>query len=1066
MLAVLLLMSMAVSAGRIDEAEAMQRAQAFLHERGLRQMGTAPMRMAVRGHRAKAPVASESDYYVFNIGSNGGFVVVSGDDRTKAILGYADRGAIDEGDMPDALRYLLDGYAQQMAWLDEHPDVAAAAAGPSKVAATRHAIAPLTKTLWDQGAPYNNYAPTISTGKTVTGCVATAMAQVMYYHRWPMGETVAVPGYTMSTESMALDSLAPTTFDWDAMATYYAPTATGTSADAVAKLLQYCGWSLHMNYNVNQAGGSSSYNFTVAEALKAYFGYASTVSYAQREHYSYREWIELIYNELANSRPVVLGGQSTGGGHSFVCDGYDTDDYFYINWGWGGTSNGYFRLSALAPDEQGIGGSSTLDGFSYSQDAIVGIQPGNGEVAEPCLGTYMMEFCQSSASTQTLTRASFEEAFTGMNVSFRVINYLYAANTFDFALLLTDADGRVLATWIEVKNHSLGMFSYTGYDMTDLSTPAGLADGTYYIKAVSRVAGATEWQECYEGARMSIRAEVSGNTMTLTVPVQTSLPPTLAGITFGDNPTVGYDLTVTAHLTGGETDYHKNLLLVVDGYSVMGKQVDIPAGETVDVVFSYTPWTSGTNTVSIYAGNTVLNSAEVTVAASDATNNLSLTFAATIDNKAPDKAELYGNALRATVTATNASATNTYSGRLNCTVCKWAFTDLGNGQTQISWSGVATYDYPLVVEKQGSTDVPIAIDGLETGGVYSFLLRYVKNNTVVEGLHVGYYPECLTVTEGYSLGDDKGELTLCGASTAINAADACFADLRSLSSLAGVTVTPSSNPNCLYLLAADAVVPAGLEGCNVVKGTEADAITLTDGYSFFAPFAFHATSISYTRTFDLGAAGNSGWNSIMLPFAVQTVVCNGRLVDWFHSASDTGKNFWLRSFVGDGEGRVDFDDATSMEANKPYIIAVPDDRFGADWQMTDKPVTFSASDVSLDATATSSFTGNFYKMCGSTTVTPCTDIYVLNSNGSKFVRIPSASVPGFRAWFAPVHISSLQLASLSIGSGEVTGIALPLSPASASPSADVWYTIDGRRLSSKPAAAGLYIHNGNKMVIK
>ena len=126
----------------------------------------------------------------------------------------------------------------------------------------------------------------------------------------------------------------------------------------------------------SQSGANTAHE--VAVALKQYFDYSSTTTYKDRSLYSYANWIELLYNELAQGRPMVFSGQSTGGGHAFVCDGYQSEDYFHINWGWGGQSDGYFKLSVMNPKEQGIGGSSSDDGFNFGQGAIVGIQKNGG----------------------------------------------------------------------------------------------------------------------------------------------------------------------------------------------------------------------------------------------------------------------------------------------------------------------------------------------------------------------------------------------------------------------------------------------------------------------------------------------------------------------------------------------------------------------------------------------------------------------------------------------------------------------------------------------------------------
>lgn len=201
-----------------------------------------------------------------------------------------------------------------------------------------------------------------------TGCVATSMAQVMKYHEWPAQATQDIPSYAWYNYDMPL--LTPVTFDWNNMLLDYSYGYTDDETTAVATLMMYCGYSLNMDYGPE----SGTFTEAVAYALKAYFDYNNSTQYIHRNYYTYTNWINIIYNELNQGRPVVYGGSSSTGGHSFVCDGYQGEDYFHINWGWSGSCDGYFKLAALDPYMQGIGGSSSKDGYHFNQETIVGIQ--------------------------------------------------------------------------------------------------------------------------------------------------------------------------------------------------------------------------------------------------------------------------------------------------------------------------------------------------------------------------------------------------------------------------------------------------------------------------------------------------------------------------------------------------------------------------------------------------------------------------------------------------------------------------------------------------------------------
>jgi len=1079
-----LLLTTAMKAGEVSEAEALQKAQTFMAGRGIQLTAGAKLRLGIR--RLKAGPQDAASYYVFNVADEGGFVIVSGDDRTESILGYADTGTVSEDDMPEALRYLLDGYAEQMEWLDGQPDEACEAK-PRKVSTLRTAVSPLIATRWNQGAPYNSNCPEIYGTKTVTGCVATSMAQVMYFYQYPTEDCTTIPGYELNTKdanksaySTTLEGLSATTFSWNDMTKTYAKDATGNAADAVAKLMQYCGWSLQMTYGLAANGGSSAYNVSIAEALKLYFGYDGGVHYAQRCHYNYQDWVSLIYSELVDGHPVVLGGQSAGGGHSFVCDGYDAGDYFHINWGWGGSSDGYFRLSALNPYEQGIGGSSTLDGFSYGQDAVIGIQRPVSETPGYCLSLEGLRFGASdTATSKTFTRTSSGENFTGISLYITLCSYRFATTLFDYAVQLVDGSGQVEASLYEADNQSMTFNKNLNSSLTSISIPNSIGDGTYYIKVMSRTNGTSDWQECYDGDRYQLTATISGNSLTVDVPIPAVTLPTAVVFTVNGDKTLGHEQEVIASITGGATAYHGDVILRVNGVAVMGKSLDIPAGQTVDAYFAYTPTTAGDNILTFYNaisnGTQIGSSTTVTITASDATDNLELTFTANISNLTGD-GKLYGNALRATITATNSSTENSYAGKLNCSTRKWTVTDNGDNTYTASWESMGVTTQPLVVAKKtddtdGQTTLTFAVDGLESDALYSFRFTYsntsVENN-VVDAIHLGLDANgfgSLKATEGYSLGDATGTTTIYPASTSIDAAAACFVDLRNLASTDGLTVTPSSNPNCLYLLADGATVPSGLTGRNVIAGTTAKTLTLTDGQDFYSPIDFTATSAAYTRTFTRAANGTSGWNTIMLPFTVSAVTCGDADVDWFHSSTDTGKNFWLKTFTGDETGSVYFDFADQMLANTPYIIAVPDNRWGTEWQMTDKAVTFSGANVTIAATETADMSGDSYKFCGDTRTTSVSQAYALNDEGSSFkYSEEAATIDPFRAWFAGSSISSLTLPALGIANGQLTGITAIGADEGTAATTDT-YDLSGRKVTGRQLRPGIYIVGGKKKLI-
>jgi len=295
-----------------------------------------------------------------------GFVVVGADTRA-GVLGYSTEGVFDATLIPCGLQMMLSSYANDISCLDAEGDDVAA---NTRRAADRGrvAIAPMIKTSWDQTNPYNSKCPESSYGRMPTGCVATAMAQVMKFHEWPIeGRDLQ---YTDCNEPRAsYDYSIP--FEWDLMRSDYTMSgSTKKEREAVGNLMLACGVSVDMMYYPNMSG---AFSCLVPEAMKIFFGYDKGVENIERNMYNPLEWEDLVYSELAKGCPLLYGGCAETGAHEFVCDGYESDGYFHINWGWGGNYDGYFRLSALNPEDRGTGGFS--GSYDFEQHIIIGIRP-------------------------------------------------------------------------------------------------------------------------------------------------------------------------------------------------------------------------------------------------------------------------------------------------------------------------------------------------------------------------------------------------------------------------------------------------------------------------------------------------------------------------------------------------------------------------------------------------------------------------------------------------------------------------------------------------------------------
>lgn len=318
--------------------------------------------------------------YVFNRGENGGFMLVAADDVVEQpVLGYCSNGNFDPAKMPENLAGWLEDYSNQIAY--------AAANGGRVISAPARAsfadVAPICKTLWDQGYPYNNDCPTDDKGNICyTGCVATAMAQVMKTYNWPVKGIGENSYYCANLQKSVSFNFGETTFDWANMINMYPGNATQNAA--VAQLMSAAGVSVDMGYGTNASGAFSQ---NVPGALIKYFNYDISAHLSYRRFYSLPTWMDMIYEELSNGYPIYYSGQAAdgSGGHAFVIDGYRASDgYVHVNWGWSGMSDGYYQITTLDPAVQGAGGAGA--GFSDSQGAIFSLRkPTEGSVVYPNL---------------------------------------------------------------------------------------------------------------------------------------------------------------------------------------------------------------------------------------------------------------------------------------------------------------------------------------------------------------------------------------------------------------------------------------------------------------------------------------------------------------------------------------------------------------------------------------------------------------------------------------------------------------------------------------------------------
>lgn len=439
---------------------------------------------AVSGDLLKsASTRSTSDepaFYVYNHGQSA-YVIVSGDDRMKPVLGYSDRGAFVTENLPSNIRDWLESYnAVYTALADgkqvvKEPRLLTRAVFPETVAPM------LGDINWNQDTPYNNACPLVQGNRCMTGCVATAMAMILKFHSFPV-KGKGTYSYKTSLGLECSFDYGNTTFSWDKMLPQYVSDSyTTEQANAVADLMYACGVAVDMEYSPSSSG---AYSFKVGQALIDYFGYDENLGYVYRQYFTSEEWMNMIKTELSEGRPVLYNGASQDVGHEFVFDGYDAQDMVHVNWGWGGSNNGYFEVISLDPSSPGIGGGTNLGGgFIYQQGMLIGLEPPTTS------SSYTSHFFLSKLEL------SKEEVAKGESFDLTVTEMYNMSTIFKNGQLglIAEKDGKQAALW----NASMGdvktNYGTRGQTFSNITMPNDLVDGTYALYLATKDERETAW---------------------------------------------------------------------------------------------------------------------------------------------------------------------------------------------------------------------------------------------------------------------------------------------------------------------------------------------------------------------------------------------------------------------------------------------------------------------------------------------------------------------------------------------------------------------------------------------
>lgn len=344
-----------IQAKRISQWQAQQQAYSFWGK----QMPQKAKAKSKAVSTASLSTQGNNSYYVFN-NDAGGFVIIAGDDAVAPVLGYTSTGAFDANRLPEGLKDLLKSYEQQIAALGKNYK---ANATSTRAEFTGEKL--LNTAKWNQGAPFNKYTP----NNYVTGCVATAGAIVMKHHGYP---AKGVGSHTYTWNGQNLTANFEHDYDWANMPAKYTD-GNDAAFDGVARLMSDLGIAVNMQY---ANGGSASALEDLVTALKKYFGYSKYARLLTMKDLGAEVWNGRLRAEIDANRPILYAASDANvGGHSFVIDGYK-DESFSVNWGWGGSCDGFYRIGALNPEADG---KPLGDQYNSSQAAVFALQPSDGK---------------------------------------------------------------------------------------------------------------------------------------------------------------------------------------------------------------------------------------------------------------------------------------------------------------------------------------------------------------------------------------------------------------------------------------------------------------------------------------------------------------------------------------------------------------------------------------------------------------------------------------------------------------------------------------------------------------
>ena len=1003
-------------------------------------------------NRRKASTSEESQpyYYVFNAGNDGGYVIVSGDDRVEPILGYVDHGTFDPDNIPENMRSWLQLYADQIKYIIDN-DIQADSPllkKRNKVRGTKHSVPELLTTRWNQGQPYDILCPNYYTDKDndehrypATGCTATAMAQVLAFYKYPEKTKAIIPAhsntYTLQNGTQKTVSVKAiprnTVIDWDNMRDTYSwnGEANATAQDsAVANLMLMCGQSVKMGW-----GPSSGANFD-ADVFIKYFGYDNSAHREHRSDYSIDDWFDMIYEDIAEGYPVCFAGFSSGGGHAFVLDGFDGDNLFHVNWGWGGGSNGWFLVGILNPgDNSGIGASSSSDGYSMGQYALLHLRLPDSNSAD----TYL--FIKDVTISSTNIKSTFE-------------NRTGATGSFHTAIVKMEDDGSLSV--VGAQQGISGMSSGSSQTKT-FYLKNRLTEGTYRLSPASKATRNTVWRPKYNMMNHYIEAVVDadGNLTLTPVDIYNGNEISIDTIVFPGTRIAGTEQEVKVTFRNNGNEYFKEVHFFASQtqdkiYTEHRAPVAVRKGETVEVSYFFTPNETGTYNLWFCTSNN--GSGEVgrgtmEIITDAQAEKASLTVNSyTITNAV--SGVVYGKQLIGRAAIKNNKKVD-FHGKVRLQI--WNQPNSSGS----AWSGTTkTYDVDILAGKVAPID--FEFNNLSENNKYYISASYATQSGELGSggvFDLGGWE----MKAGVALWKNDGTPTGKAYGTTITTASSISGVYADCSKKINRMTPYSKNPNIIYAFSASMAVPERLDNSNVVHGNHADRVKFVNDLPYYVPVSFDADSASFTYTFPETEDGTR-WHAFTMPFEADSIFVDSIPV----SLNDTLGHFWIYEFAAQGTGgEVIFAPATILRGNTPYIIA-------ADISMAGRSVVFRSLDVPFYKTSSGKWvvTSQDYKFHAATLTPKVKECYLLNADGTAFDYVTtSTTLPALSSYFTTTLPEDLRLPSIVLPdipvSSDPIGIRLP---SVLSTREGIIYDISGRQIAPGNLRKGIYIINGKKIL--